>query len=215
MTARGQGKKQLEALKDQVKLALGMEKGEMPAEAGIVAARKRMSLGRLQRARGGPRTPKKVPKPTGKLKERAVFRYADGSFAIINSSQGRIDGLGLVPVTDDNSLVAINGAVRALNPGKSKTMTFSYGYSDAKRNVTRARRRRGRNGTSSVRAAQGVVRKFATISVPNDASFDDCVAWAKSWKNKPEIVKLGRQQIKLSEAVSKKVVYNNAYGLEI
>jgi len=210
---RASGKTQLSILKDAEKVSPDEQKGQVAAEAGIKAARSRKKLN--LRASGAGKRVERKPQPTARLKARAIFRYADGSFTTIQSSEGRLDALGLVPATDDNSLSAINGSVRALTPGKSKTMYFSYGYAMPARGGTRSRRS-GKGAKRKVKSATGAVRKFSTIAVPSDANFDDCIAFANSWTNKPELIKLGKQQVKLAaSAKPKAVTYNNAYGLAI
>jgi hypothetical protein len=199
----------LQKLKDQQVAPDGELKGADATTSGIKSARRinRKSLARVKRVE-----PKKVA-PKAKLRARAIFRYADGSFFPINSTEGRIKGLGLVSATDENAVTNINGSVRALSPGKGKIMSFSFGFTEG-RGVTRNRTQtRGKGVKRKARKANGGKRYFSTITVPSDATFDDCIAFANSWGTKPEIIKLGRQQIKIAGITTKKVVYKEATGV--
>jgi hypothetical protein len=207
----------LQKLKDQEAAANGELKGADATTSGVRAARRqnRRSLGQFGLAKARAVQGNAAPTTKAKLKARAIFRYADGSFFPINSTEGRIIGLGLVAATDENAVTSINGSVRALSPGKGKTLSFSFGFTEGTgRGITRNRTQsQGKGNKRKKRKANGGKRYFSTITVPSDATFDDCIAFVNSWGKKPEIIKLGKQQIKISGVVAKKVLYNNAYGL--
>lgn len=202
----------LQKLKDQQVAPGGELKGADATTSGIQSARRasRRSLGSLNLTKAKSIKP---PATKAKLRARAIFRYADGSFFPINSTEGRIKGLGLVSATDENAVTSINGSVRALSPGKGKIMSFSFGFTEG-RGVNRNRTQtRGKGVKRKARKANGGKRYFSTITVPSDATFDDCIAFANSWGTKPEIIKLGRQQIKIAGIAAKKVVYKETTGL--
>lgn len=208
--ANNKSEGKLEKIKDQQAPVDGELKGADPTTSGITSARRvnRRSLARVKRIES-----RKSVAPEAKLRARAIFRYADGSFFPINSTNGRIKGLGLISATDENSVTNINGSVRALSPGKSKIMSFSLGFT-AGRGTSRSRTQtQGKGVKRRKRKPNGGKRYFSTISIPSDATFDDCIAFVNTWKTKPEIIKLGRQQITIAGVKTKQVTPNSATGL--
>lgn len=119
------------------------------------------------------------------------FTYADGSIQRVKLRAFAVRTMGILVSNqkDEKIEVSLSSNGKRVVGGKvglaTKPLRVSFGR--ARKTV------KTKNGTKT-----RISQNWQTVGIPQDATFLDALAWIKTWKKQPGLVRLGQQEVVIS-----------------